>query len=60
MRGNSLMVDTQFKFKSTQWLNSFFPRSAKFWNLLPNDIVLSPTFSIFKRKLNTYDLNHMI
>ena len=60
MRGNSLMVDTHIKFKSTQWLNSFFPRSAKFWNLLPNDIVLSPTFSIFKRKLNTYDLNHMI
>ena len=59
MRGNSLMVETHTKFNSQQWLNSFFPRAAKYWNLLPNELVLSQTFQIFKRKLENYNLNTM-
>ncbi len=57
LRGNSHKIDTLHKFKSKQWSFSFFARVAKYWNFIPDDVALSFSLMIFKRKLKHLDLS---
>lgn len=60
-RGNTLKIDNVDKYKSSQWLNTFFGRAVKFWNVLPNEVAISTSLSIFKFRLKTVDLSvHML
>ena len=45
--GNHQMTKDVFKF-------SFFPRTLKDWNNLPEEIVLSDSLNIFKDRLSNY------
>ena len=59
-RGNSLKIENVHTYKSTQWLNTFFGRSVKYWNELPNHVAMSRSLFIFKAKLKDVDLSpHM-
>ena len=63
IRGNTLKIDNirnQKHKSSSLWLNSFFGRAVKYWNLLPNDIAVSTSLPVFKKKLQNFDLSFMI
>ena len=57
IRGNTKKIDTIYNSKNPNWINSFFVRGARLWNLLPDQICNSKTFNEFKTKINNYDLS---
>ena len=60
LRGNSRKIDTLLSFKTPQWTNSFFTRTVKYWNSLPDNIACSLTLPLFKRSLCQYDLSYLL
>ena len=56
LRRHSLQIRLKnpLNLKTEQYINSFFVRVVKFWNVLAEDIVRSPSISVFKLKLNTF------
>ena len=57
IRGNTKKIDTIYNSKNPNWINSFFVRGARLWNLLPDQICNSKTFNELKTKINNYDLS---
>ena len=57
LRSHSLQIEPKSRYKSSQWLNSFFVRTPKVWNSLPSDIVTAPSLSIFKSLLKRYNFD---
>ena len=55
-RGNTNKIYTLENFNNSQWTNSFFVRTARLWNLLPDQICNSNSLQIFKNKLENFDL----
>ena len=54
LRSHSFQIKSKKRFMSSQWLNSFFTRAPKYWNLLPCDIVSTNSLSIFKSRMKSY------
>lgn len=44
--------------KTEYHLYSFYPRTIRLWNLLPNEIICSPTLDHFKNNINRLDYNN--
>ena len=59
LRNNNFKITTTKSFTSNLWHNSFFNRGVKLWNGLPETIRLETSLSIFKSKLNQFDLNEI-
>lgn len=57
LRGNNSKIESLFKSTDSQWCSSFFVRVPKMWNLLPINVVSSPSLSVFKERIKTIDLN---
>ena len=56
LRGNNNQIEPLHKYRDPLWCNSFFVRAPKTWNLLPTDITSSPSLSVFKVKVEKFDL----
>ena len=56
IRGGSVKIETRINLKDSNWRNSFYVRTIKIWNFLPQDLKSASNFSCFKRKLNCFDL----
>ena len=54
LRGNSMKLYPKFT-RKTSVLNSFEFRVVNIWNSLSNDVVVSCSLSVFKKKLNKID-----
>ena len=61
LRRNSLQIKPIHKINATNntWTNNFFNRIPAYWNKLPNDLVTSPTLSIFKQRVKRHTFNHL-
>ena len=59
LRGNSFKIEPKVSFKSTQFQSTFFYRAPKYWNKLPEDVVVSPTVDIFKSKVSKLELKNL-
>lgn len=60
MRGKTTKIYTKQTYNDPQWTNSFFARSVRLWNLLPDCICDSKTLKEFKTKLDNFDLSQFI
>ena len=61
LRQNSLQIQSNFKLiKNQKFNNCFFIRIIKYWNVLPNDIVISPSLEVFKKRILSFDFSAMI
>ena len=61
IRGNTRKIEPKLNnIKDTEWCMSFFVRSPKIWNDLPNEIASSTSINIFKSKLNKFDLTQVV
>ena len=60
IRGKSTKIYPKHHFNDPQWTNSFFVRSTRLWNLLPDYICCAKSLSEFKTKLNKFDLTPYI
>lgn len=56
LRRNSIQIKQKNppNLNTEQFLNSFFVRVIKVWNILPDDIIRSASMDVFKRKLRTF------
>ena len=61
LRRNSLQIKPLHNINTTNniWTKNFFNRIPIHWNKLPNDVVTSPTLSIFKQRVKRYTFNHL-
>ena len=50
-RSDNSMAITPYQCRSTQFLNSFFPRTASHWNSLPRSVVSASTLASFKHAI---------
>ena len=57
LRSNQDNIETIFKSNNSRWLHSFFARTSKVWNKLPNKISSSSCLTDFKTNLDNFDLN---
>ena len=53
-RSDNSMAITPFQCQSTQFLNSFFPRTASQWNSLPKSVVSKNTVTSFKQSVTNF------
>ena len=53
-RSDNSMAITPFQCQSTQFLNSFFPRTASQWNSLPKSVVSKNTITSFKQSVTNF------
>ena len=60
LRGHSIQINPKLSFITTQFQSTFFYRATKYWNSLPEEIVISPTVNIFKSKLLKFDLKTLL
>ena len=61
IRGNTTKIEPKLNnIKDTEWCMSFFVRTPKIWNDLPNEIASSTSINIFKSKLNKFDLTQIV
>ena len=56
LRGNNRKYSCKYHFNNVGWQNSFFYRSVKMWNELPNELVSCKNFIHFRLKLKKIDL----
>ena len=60
LRKNECKIDVINQYKSSTWNNSFFVRTSKLWNALPEDLTLISSLQSFKDNLNKFDLNSLV
>ena len=60
LRRHSLQIKSNFKFRTNKYNGCFFIRIEKYWNFLPNDVVVSPSLEVFRRKVSKVDLDPML
>ena len=60
LRRHSMQLQSNFKFKTNKSNSCFFIRIVKYWNLLPNDVVVAPSLEVFRRKISKLDLEVML
>ena len=57
LRRNSIQIFPLRDHLNAQWRHSFFIRTARVWNSLPEEIVTVPSTDIFKRHVSNLDLS---
>ena len=60
LRRNSLQIRPLKNHISDQWKNFYFIRASRIWSSLPKEIVRVPNLSLFKRKMNDFDLSNFL
>ena len=55
LRGNNKKYTCKYHFNNVGWQNSFFYRSVKMWNELPNKIVSCKNLKLFRFKIKKID-----
>ena len=57
LRGNNRKYTCKYHFNNVGWQKSFFYRSVKMWNELPNELVSCKNLEHFRLNLKKFDLN---
>ena len=57
MRSHTKRLRSKLPQKNDKQKSFFSNRCAPIWNSLPSDIVMSPTYTIFRARLKRFDLN---
>ena len=60
LRRHSIQINPKHSFTTTQFQSTFFYRAAKYWNNLPEEIVISLTVNVFKSKLLKFNLKTLL
>ena len=60
LRRNSLQIAPIKNNKNDQWRNSFFIRTPRVWNTLPDCVVKSPNAATFKNNIRKIDFSNFV
>ena len=60
LRRNSRQVQSNFNFKNQKFDQCFFLRIVKYWNALPEDVVVAPSIEVFRRRVHSIDVESLL
>ena len=60
LRRNSMQVQSNFNFKNQKFDQCFFLRIVKYWNALPDDVVVAPSVEVFKKRILSIDVDSLL